>query len=222
MLNPIPRAVEEPYTEWQYDIVDSEYLPLPDQLPACTFFEILESRKSHREFGPISQIKLSTLLWFIAKTHLTQPSGKPRWQHRFAPSAGGKHPIDLIVSNWPTCSKTLYKYDTFAHALCSLRAVDKAAHQYLISSASEALGTAPGVVLWHAAQFARTESKYEFAESLVWRDAGVLIALTTLVCEALGLACCPLGITGEPHLSATLGSGDRVQGVGGCVIGTRL
>lgn len=89
----------------------------------------------------------------------------------------------------------------------------------LIDDMAGAVGGAAGTFLLYAAQFARTSSKYERADSLVWRDVGVIIGVTALVAEALGFCCCPLGPTGEPLLSCVLESAGRVRGVGGCVVG---
>ncbi len=103
-----------------------------------------------------------------------------------------------------------------------LTGVEAAAQKRLRDVAVTAAGGKGGVILWFAAQFARTRAFYEQADSLVWRDAGALVATVALLAETLDLACCPLGVTGEPLLSQVLGSDDAVVGAGGCMIGARI
>jgi SagB-type dehydrogenase family enzyme len=216
------RRVAIRYTEWEYAVTSVDYLPLPDVPGSPEFFRVLEGRRSFRCFGPLSRGDLSALLWFTGKTLESAPPGSPRWEHRHVPSAGGRHPIDLLVLDRTLGPDTLQWYDPCAHALCTLQVRDRGALHRLRNSADHVLQGQDGVVIWHAAQFARTTSRYADGESLVWRDAGALVAVTTLVAEALGIVCCPLGTTGEPHLSGALGAERIVQGVGGCVVGSRV
>jgi hypothetical protein len=106
------------------------------------------------------------------------------------------------------------------HALRTL-AVRAEALSALRSSVLDLFPVGEGTILWHAAQPGRTFARYEHGESLVWRDAGALVAMTALVAEGLGLNCCPIGITGEPYLSSALETEGRVVGVGGTVVGGR-
>lgn len=218
--SPRPREIERPYTEWKYDGISVEYLPLPPTMADPAFFSVVESRRSSQPFGRPSLLQLSTLLWFTCKTKLSTGARSSRWEHRPAPSAGGRHPIDLLITNRLDDSPSLHRYDPMGHALWRISVQDNLALEKLSTAAAEALGTRQGIMIWHAAQFARTTSKYEDGETLVWRDAGALLGVTVLVAEAMGLACCPVGVTGEPYLSDAVGSGEAITGVGGCVVGT--
>jgi hypothetical protein len=75
-------------------------------------------------------------------------------------------------------------------------------------------------VIAFAAEVGRTSVKYANPESLVWRDAGVLLGYLHLCAEALGLAFTPLGITGDPYIRHLDGQ-DRLRGVGLAVVGLR-
>lgn len=217
---PRPRVQEAPYEEWGYKGRVFAYLPVPQDLPDTPLIDVVRRRRSRREFGSLSREVLSTVLWFSAKTRSSAVPGSPRWEHRGTPSAGGRHPIDIIISNWPVGSEVLLRYDPYAHCLLQLESnLPKVVHA-LNQEAMSAIGDATlGTVLWHAAQPARTTSRYENGESLIWRDAGALISTTALLADVVGLSCCPLGVTGEPYLSEVLGSGKTVVGVGGCVVG---
>jgi SagB-type dehydrogenase family enzyme len=216
--SPLPRAVEQRYTEWEYPTDQTVYLPKASP-PKRDFFDVLESRQTERQCGPLSLEELAQVLWWTAKTRVAAQSH--RWEHRPTPSAGGRHPIDIIVWNCPKDAPGLHLYDCSAHALRRIHIQDVKAVAGLVHAAEELVGTIEGTILWHGAQIARTSSKYRYAASLIWRDAGALVATTAIVAEALSLCCCPLGITGEPYLSSALRSRNAVQGVGGCLVGSR-
>lgn len=219
--SPQPRADQASYDDWNYGADSVDYLPVPDVSDDPGVFSVIESRRSAPPVGSLRECELSALLWFTAKVRSAVTPEVGGWQHRPVPSAGGRHPIDILVSNWPPGADSLLRYDPVAHALWRLRVHSAQSVKRLIDAAAVVSGNRGGAVLWHAAQFARTTSKYESGDSLVWRDAGALVGITTVVAEALGLACCPLGLTGDPLLADALGADSRVCGVGGCVVGSR-
>jgi hypothetical protein len=90
-----------------------------------------------------------------------------------------------------------------------------------MKAVDEVIPIGGATILWLAAQFDRTMARYENGESLVWRDAGCFLGTLDLTAEALGMSFCQLGLTGEPWISQTLGSGHRVVGAGGCLVGER-
>lgn len=217
---PHPRGTSLPCVEFAYCTDSAEYLPLP-HVPTLDFFAVLRARRTRRSFGPLSQAAMSILLWYTGKTLVSASTAAPRWEHRVPPSAGGRHPLDIVVTRWPDIDSPAFLYDPLAHAARKLRLSQPAALQGLLLHADQVLALQNGVVLWHVAQFQRTLSGYSGGESLVWRDAGALQATTCMVAEAIGLACCPLGMTGEPWVSRALASGSAAVGVGGCVVGSR-
>ena len=64
----------------------------------------------------------------------------------------------------------------------------------------------------------KTSAKYQHGESLIWRDAGILLAVMALIAEALDYSFCPLGITGEPWADQLATSG-VLMGVGLALVG---
>jgi hypothetical protein len=227
--SPSRRQLELPVIEFPYRRTGAvRYLPVPAALSdarsespsGSSCFEVLARRRTRAPAGPPTDADLAVLLWAVAKVHIQRPIEHGTWQHRPTPSAGGRHPIDLILTGWPGPTDLLL-YDPVAHALATLSPAYTDAMPALVTLARECSGTAAGVVIWHVAQPSRTASRYFHAESLVWRDAGALVAVTSIVCEAMGLACTPLGATGDPWLSTVLAGDGWVAGVGGCVIGSR-
>lgn len=215
--SPIPRNRNIQYCDFRYDIINRIYLPTPNSKPIANFFDVVESRISRREFEKLPTDILSLILWYSAKTKLvTKLDNGNLWQHRPSPSAGGRHPIDILIIDSQV--QEVYLYDTLAHTLCQLNSSKEILIE-LVEVINTIVPINKATIIWFAAQFGRTLSKYEYGESLVWRDAGALLATIAFVAEALQLSCCPIGITGEPLVSKILSSNNFVVGVGGCLVG---
>jgi SagB-type dehydrogenase family enzyme len=215
---PKRRAQDAKYPEWNYRLGPPQYLSVPRAPKGKPAMAVIKARRSSLPISSLSQKDLAAILWWTCKTMLQARVG--RWEHRPTPSAGGRHPIDVVVQDLASPA-ALFFYDTRSHALRPLARSSAVASKRLSEAVKAVTGAEVGTVLWHAAQPARTMSRYSNGSSLVWRDAGALVAMTAIVAEALGLACCPIGITGEPWLSRALNSSSAVLGVGGCVVGDR-
>ena len=215
LSNPVPREPEVRYSEFQYNIEEEIYLSEPGISVDAPFLRVLGARHSKRTFKAVSAERLNALLWHSARAIIITPPryGSP-WQHRPAPSAGGRHPIDLLIIREPRDSNSLFLYDPIAHGLYRLRVSETSCLYQLVDLTSQVIPLGGATIILFGAQFARTQSKYENGESLVWRDAGALISIISLVAEYLELNCCALGFTGEPLLSRMLHSKGSVIGVG--------
>jgi SagB-type dehydrogenase family enzyme len=221
LTSPIPRESTLPYSEFKYQIKEKVYLSEPNVLIDSFVIDVLTSRRSRRTFKTVSAEKLNALLWHSARVICLTPPVASRWQHRSYPSAGGLHPIDLLVFIGREGSENVLLYDPLAHGLSKVVINEGAYFTQLLDLTNQVVPLEEATIIWLGAQFERTLSKYENGESLVWRDAGALIATISLVAESLGLNCCALGITGEPFLSQMLNSRGKVVGVGGVLIGER-
>lgn len=224
LKSPVPRTTELLFSEFKYPVVRKTKLSIPQSTINRPFVDVLHSRRSKRAFGKISSNRLAELLWYSSRTlDCKIVANGYLWQHRPAPSGGGRHPIDLLVVR-PSSKRrplTLDLYEPMEHRLCRLDVPIHHAHA-LITAVREVLDIGEGLVLMFAAQFAKTLAKYVNGESLVWRDAGALLAVVSLVAESMDLNCCALGITGEPYISALLNSGSHAIGVGGLLVGEPL
>ncbi len=220
--SPVLRTSELPYREFAYPVIGRSYLAKPEGTLAVSFGDVLQSRRSRRSFGALSEDKLAELLWHSAKVLSTQPpANSSRWQHRPTPSGGGRHPVDLLLLSNRDEKFRLDLYEPISHALLQIDITDESLARRLLEAINEVLGVGRGTIIWFAAQFDRTLSRYEKGESVVWRDVGALLATISLVAEALCMNCCAVGITGEPMLSQLLNSNGLAVGVGGIVVGAR-
>jgi SagB-type dehydrogenase family enzyme len=138
--------------------------------------------------------------------------------HRPAPSAGARHPIDLIISLPNNFENDLYYYNAFDHTLNKLE-VEKILVSSFMNHINDIISIDDGTIIWFVAHPERTESKYENAQSLIWRDAGALIYCLQLTCTAFKINSCPIGSLGEPFISKMFEERGQVIGVGGLLLG---
>ena len=123
----------------------------------------------------------------------------------------------LVVDSSPR----VRRYDPSDHRLDELAVKREAAADFM-SDIEQFLEPNGGSVLWFVSDVRRIGARYGNPQSLVWRDAGVLLGHVCLVAEALGLSCCPLGFLGQAHVSAMFGVGDAdLCATGTCLIGRR-
>lgn len=219
LAEPRPRKEELPFEAYRFPVKCRRLLSVPQNVASRSCLGLLHERSSHRTFGPLSDEQLSTLLWFAAKTLRTrrQPSGFP-WQHRPSPSSGGRHPIYILLLTPGSDPAALSLYEPEGHALLDLDTNQVTSQSAFIQGLESIFPPQSGTVFWFAADFLRIASRYESCESLIWRDAGALLATIYVAAEALALHCCAYGATGDDWVAKLLPS-NRFLGVGGCVVG---
>lgn len=191
-------------------------LPRSLQRPAIDFFDVLEQRRS-RLGGALSPKLLSSVLWHSTLLRDRRPGrfGIDR-ESRAAPSAGGLHPIRLMVLPLEHADHQGF-YDDREHALAPFDDPVLALNRVSIA---EMLRTSSGTTLQFAADRALFDACYENAASLLWRDAGALAATICLVATALGVVATPVGRTGEAIVRAA-GLPHAFVGAGAVHLGAR-
>ena len=193
MPNPEPRSHEEDYIPYEYPVVEQLFLEKPQSARSANFFEVILSRKSTKQFTQLSLIQLSELLWYSAhvKGIFRQHNGYVL-SHRPSPSAGGRHPIDLIVSSPILGIDELYVYDAFEHTINKLHLKKDEVLQ--LHEHSQTLIAAPeATTIWFLAHPSRESAKYENSGSLIWRDAGAMIYNIQIVAAAWKINSCAIG-----------------------------
>lgn len=180
--------------------------------------QVLQERQSRRLLGTLSLFELGALLWLTCRTHSVRSSVFGFDQHfRPYPSAGAMHPIHVLCQR--SVGMPWERYEPLEHALISLPGTEALA-QSARERAANILVTDKAVLIALVAEPGKTEAKYECADSLVWRDAGVLLGYLSIVAETLRLGFCPLGMTGNSFLEPVSTAG-QLHGVGLAVIGTQ-
>lgn len=223
--NPRPRADPRQYAPVQWtesDLRGFEELGLPrvSREPTsseASFAEVISRRRTRYELGIPPSHAVEDLLCLTCRVQMQfdSPLGFPL-SRRPVPSAGGIHPIHIVLH--ASGSNQVHRYDPFQHGL---RRVESALDTQKLRTAMHAV--VPGdqaVLLLLVAEPGMTAAKYANANSLIWRDAGVLLGSLSFAAEALGLNFVPLGVTGDPWASQLVG-GPGLCGVGVALVGSR-
>jgi SagB-type dehydrogenase family enzyme len=217
--NPEPKKDIENTPQFSYPIYETIRLPTPTIFPSVSFVDVIQNRKSSREFRELSTEQIGNLLWLACKVKDTviDTTGYILTRRPSA-SAGARHPIDVLVSSPMLDVSTMYYYNPFEHSLNKL-SLDKEQINALIAHANEAIQLKDAAIFWFLAHPLRTESKYDNAISLIWRDAGALIHSIQLACTLYGINSCAIGTLGEPYISNMFLKSGNVWSAGGIVIG---
>ncbi len=104
------------------------------------------------------------------------------------------------------------------HAFMVLPADRCAVHAKNIEAVVAVLGARRGCTLRLIGDWAKLSAAYENAETLLFRDAGCLIATLCLCAEWLDLCACPLGFVGQDVVPLLGLPVDRFRAAGGVQI----
>lgn len=200
------------------DYEEGPSIPLGNLLDMNGASRLLDGRRSVRRGGPVSLPALASTLLTSSRvvSFATADDGYTRtW--RPSPSAGGRHPIDLLVDAPEVAgvASGVYWFDAFRWALRPARTLgDSVGELREAVSAAVVTDCAPGATIFLMADFRRTGSRYHHPASLVWRDAGALMATIQLAAIGAGLSSCLAGIGGTVSLP------DGTVDVGAVVLGS--
>ena len=216
-LDPVPRALPVRYEPYVWPAGTRTPLAPRTRPLDLDLVKLSNERQTRRAFSKrLDDAALGEFLWLACRNRSSRPSAfGPDQESRAHPSAGAMHPIHLLLARE---TGPWLRYDPLEHALVELPNSGESA-----AASREAAGSlvelARGTVIGLVAEPGKTAAKYENHESLVWRDAGVVLGYLSVMAEGAGLAFCPLGITGQPHLTAHLPNASALQAVGLAVVG---
>lgn len=181
---------------------------------------LLEQRQTRRIFGTsLSEEVLGDVLWLACRNRSLRAGPFTTAQEsRPHPSAGGMHPIHVLVTRE---SRPWYRYEPVEHTLVELPGTEEVA-RVARAVADELVTVDSGWLIWLVSEPGKTAAKYERPESLVWRDAGVVLGYLSIVAEAMRLSFCPLGLLGNFEIASATSAPaapQRLQGAGLAVLG---
>lgn len=194
MKNPSPKLKWTHYNPYVYPTTEKIFLSKDFPSNSIDFLDVFLSRRSSQKCGSISITKLSELLYYSAKTQYVQVDDYGALiSKKAAPSAGARHPVDLLVSPTPISDKRrLTYYNPIDHSLSKL-ALEESLVQNFFEEVNQNVPLNNASLIWFSIQPGKTSSKYKNANSLYWRDCGALLYCIQLTCTYLGLNSCPLG-----------------------------
>jgi hypothetical protein len=214
---PVPRVTAELYLPFVWPAGEAQRLVPRSEPIHVDVVSVMERRETRRDFSrPVSDEILGEFLWLACRSRISRPSQFGFDQEsRPHPSAGAMHPIHILVG----ASRVPWRrYDPIEHALVALGG--SAANADLVRRrAAGLLDVGNGLVLALAAEPGKTGAKYMNPESLVWRDAGVVLGYMSVVAEVLDVSFCPLGVTADAELSGLFGTSATLFGAGLAVLG---
>lgn len=217
LVDPAPRAHPSRYQPFVWPPGVRLRLTPRNETLELDLVALLEQRQTRRDFkNPVEDAKLGEFFWLACRNRSSHPSPfGPDQESRVHPSAGAMHPIHVLVSRE---AGPWMRYDPVEHALIELPGSTDSATAGR-NAANRIFNLNQGALLWLVAEPGKTKAKYENHETLVWRDAGVLLGYMSLVAEALRLDFCPLGITGQTYLTDYLPEASQLQAAGLAVLG---
>ncbi len=219
MGNPTPKKVHDKFVPFNYPIKSKEKLNRNFDKRKHYFLDVMMSRRSSKDFNPLSLKQLSELLYFSNKIYaLYEDDFGFISTKRTAPSAGGRHPIDLIISMPKEKeSRTLAYYNPIDHSLNELNIYETKLEPFF-SEIDNNIPINNACIIWFSIQINKTQAKYENCESLYWKDCGALLYCIQLVSNYIGLKSCPLGSLSINSFQNLFESNQLTSG-GGILIG---
>ncbi len=144
--------------------------------------------------GDLEAVDLATVLRLSTMLRSRRQDGRfGAWESRTAPSAGGIHGVSLVAL--PLGSGPLGLYDDAKHRLLHPED-DAAVRERNRASVAMLCGATAGTTVQLVADASRYAACYDDHDSLMWRDAGALLAVLSLVSTSLGLRSVILGREG--------------------------
>lgn len=201
--------------ESAFKILKNIDLPREFFLPNCDFFELLDRRRSRREFYKINDQKLSSLLWFAQRHTGYFPNQRVTTP---MPTFGGLASVRTLVL---TSDLNCWIYDPENHSAKIIES-DNVTKKAIRKEVDEFFPLNDGALLLFAASESFVRSHYADPVSLVLRESGILIATLALIAEAFELSFCPLGTLGQSWLISLSNTCEKIIiPAGAAVIGSR-
>ena len=185
------------------------------------FLDVLRERRSVKQLGGCTIEKLSEILFHAVKPYTICKDDYDMTVYRSAsPSAGGRHPIDILVGLPENEGRRLFLYEPLSHSLRRLDVPVELQREFF-DDISQTLPLGDSVLIWFSIQYMRTASKYNDYESLVWRDAGAQLCCLQQVAKYVGLDSCPIGYLAEETFEKMFNCATLISG-GGMIIGLKI
>lgn len=219
-----PLILDKPIVFEPYSYEGGEILKLPEVQVGkaqSDFLEVFTQRRSVKQLGACPIEALSEVLFLATKPYSI---GKDDYGMTVycsaAPSAGGRHPIDVIVGLKEQNDRQLYLYQPIGHSL-KLLTVAKELQRNFFNDVEQTLSFGESTLLWFSVQYMRTASKYTDYMSLVWRDVGAQLCCLQQAAKYVGIDSCPIGYLAEESFNKMFKSEKLLSG-GGLILGKKV
>lgn len=221
MSGPFIREKHLEYTPFVYPCLEKTYLPKVTLSEfQKDFLDVLKERRSVKQLGGCAIEKLSEILFYAIKPYTICKDDYDMVVYQSAsPSAGGRHPIDILVGFPGNEGRRLFLYEPLSHSLFRLD-IPIEMQQMFFHDINQTLTLGESILVWFSIQYMRTASKYTDYESLIWRDVGAQLCCLQQVTRFVGLDSCPIGYLAEDTFGHLFNCNSLISG-GGMIIGSK-
>lgn len=218
MQNPSPKKVNDRFDPFIYPLGSKTKLKRDFKKREGSFIDILSSRRSSRDLSAVLIEEVSEMLYFTSRIQSIDIDDYGFLiSKRTVPSAGGRHPIDILVSTPSKDGPVLNYYNPIEHSLSELL-ISEVKQKSFFEEVNKNIPIKNSCLIWFSIQINKTKSKYDNAESLYWKDAGAYLYCIQLVSNYIGLNSCPLGGLASKSFENLFKSKNLISG-GGILIG---
>lgn len=207
-----------PFEPYRYECLGEIRLPKIDEARRKDFLEVFSRRRSVKKLGSCGLEELSTILFYAVKPYCIAQDDYGVCVYRSAaPSAGGRHPLDVLVGLPEDSGRHLYFYQPLNHILRRL-VVPADLELAFYEDVEQTLPFGKSTLLWFSVQYMRTASKYNEPMSLVWRDVGAQLCCLQQAAKFVGMDSCPIGYLAQESFNNMFHT-DKIMSGGGMIIG---
>ncbi len=153
-----PSILDKPFSFEPYRYKGKNVIKLPEVKKAeqqMDFLEVLSKRRSVKKLGTCSMDALSQILYYAVKPYCIGIDDYGVTVYRSAaPSAGGRHPIDVLVGIKERDERHLYLYQPLGHSLKRLDVTDELQNNFY-KDVEQTLPFGESILLWFSVQYMR-------------------------------------------------------------------
>jgi hypothetical protein len=219
-----PSLLDKPIPFEPYVYEGGEVIKLPEMETIerrIDFLEVFSQRRSVKRLGACPINVLSEILFFAVKPYCIGEDDYGAIVYRSAaPSAGGRHPIDVLVGIKEGHRRHLFLYQSLNHSLRRLAIADDLQNRFY-NDVEQTLPFGDSTLLWFSVQYMRTASKYTDYMSLVWRDVGAQLCCLQQAAKYVGIDSCPIGYLAEESFAKMFHTDKLISG-GGMIVGEKM
>lgn len=221
MSGPFIRERHLEYVPFVYPCLEKKKLPkVVSSERQNDFLDVLKARRSVKLLGGCTLEKLSEILFYAVKPYTICRDDYDMIVYRSAsPSAGGRHPIDILIGFPENGCRQLHLYEPLSHSLVRLN-IPIEIQRVFFDDINQTLPLGESVLVWFSIQYMRTASKYTDYESLIWRDVGAQLCCLQQIAKYVGLDSCPIGYLAEDTFGRLFNCDSLISG-GGMIIGSK-
>ena len=184
-----------------------------------TFDDVLSARRSHRSLGRARLVDVLDVVRGATSVGAVYRGDDLARSRRTVASAGALHPVSVVIVR-PGSTPVSFRVNPWSGGPEVLRVEDRTKMRSGLERVRRMLPEGAPTFLALIGDAGILEAAYDSSNSLLWRDAGALLATLHLLAVDRGLGFCPLGVLGAEFVEALFPDSPAVTPCGVAAIGT--